>query len=213
VSAASGTFEPALNVLFVVTEHARFLNAERRLRYERAANLLQELVGVPPVVRHYTDPELFPPHSDAVVISGSDAPWADHDHNELERLRDFAARCGRPVLGICAGMQLLAQCLGGSVDHAVERESGYQPVQVDQPEGLFSGLPEQITVYQSHTDEITTLPTDFRVLASSRQSRIQAIAADSLGFWGTQFHPERATEEHPAGRVVLENFFALVRGR
>ena len=213
MSAASGTFGPALNVLLVVTEHARFLNAERRLRYERAANLLQELVGVPPVVRHYTDRDLFPPHSDAVVLSGSDAPWAAHDQNELQQLRDFAAGCGRPVLGICAGMQLLAQCRGGSVDHAAEPESGYLPVEVAHGDGLFRGLPEQVTVYQSHTDEITTLPTEFRVLASSPQSRIQAIAADSLGFWGTQFHPERATDEHPAGRVVLENFFALARGR
>ena len=201
-----------MNVLLVVTEHQRFLNAERRLRYERAANLLRELAGVPPVIRHYTDREIFPPHSDAIVLSGSDAPWADHDESELQQLRDFATGCGRPVLGICAGMQLLAQCAGGSVDHAAESERGYLPVDVGDHDGLFCGLPERITVYQSHTDEITTLPAEFRVLASSPQSRIQAIAADSLGFWGTQFHPERATDEHPGGRVILENFFALARG-
>jgi GMP synthase-like glutamine amidotransferase len=51
------------------------------------------------------------------------------------------------------------------------------------------------------------------VLASSPESRIQAIAADSLGFWGTQFHPERATDEHPYGHVVLQNFLALARRR
>ena len=200
-----------MNVLFVVTEHGRYLNDARRQRYERAAQLLRELVGVPPCVRHYTERDLFPPYSDAVVLSGSDAPWADHDPDELQRLRDFAAGCGRPVLGICAGMQLLAQCAGGAVDHAAEDERGFLPIDVADRDGLFGGLPEQVIVYQSHTDEITSLPDAFRLLATSPQSRIQAIASDSLGFWGTQFHPERATDEHPAGRVILENFFALAR--
>ena len=200
-----------MNVLFVVTEHGRYLNAERRQRYERAAQLLRELVGVPPCVRHYTERDVFPPYSDAIVLSGSDAPWAEHDEDELQLLRDFAGCCGRPVLGICAGMQLLAQCAGGSIRHATEGEQGFLPIRIADHEGLFCGLPEQVTVYQSHTDEIAELPAGFRVLASSPGSRIQAIAADSLGFWGTQFHPERATDEHPAGRVVLENFFALAR--
>ncbi|MCP9487573.1 MAG: gamma-glutamyl-gamma-aminobutyrate hydrolase family protein [Gaiellaceae bacterium MAG52_C11] len=206
-----------MKVLFVLTEHVGHLNAERQRRYARAARLLEELAGVPPRVVHYADRDAFR-DSNAIVLSGSDAPWPDHDEAELERLRDFAAGCGRPVLGICAGMQLLAQCAGGAVGHARESERGFLPIQLAEGEiaagdGLFHGLPERVTVYQSHTDEITRLPEAFRVLASSPQSHIQAIAADSLGFWGTQFHPERATNEHPAGRVVLENFFALARAR
>ena len=203
-----------MNLLFVVTEHARFLNAERRLRYERAANLLQELVGVPPVVRHYTDRELFPPHSDAVVLSGSDAPWADHDENELQQLRDFAAGLRPP----CAG-DLCRDAAARPVQGRRGRPRGRDASAVSSRSSSPSRRrpvprpPERITVYQSHTDEITELPAAFRVLASSPASRIQAIAADSLGFWGTQFHPERATDEHPAGRVVLENFFALARER
>jgi len=201
-----------VNVLFVVTEHTRYLNAERQRRYERTAQLLEELAGTPPTVVHYADRAAFC-DSDAVVFSGSDSPWAEHDASELGRLRDFAAGCGRPVLGICAGMQLLAQCAGGEIEHAAEAERGFLPIEVTEGSGLFRGLPERVTVYQSHTDEITVLPQGFRILASSPQSRIQAIASDSLGFWGTQFHPERATDEHPAGRIVLENFFELARER
>jgi GMP synthase (glutamine-hydrolysing) A subunit len=202
-----------MNVLFVVTEQERYLNAERKQRYERAAQAVRELTGVPPTLVHYTDRELFPPHADAIVLSGSDAPWAEHEDEELQKLRAFVAGCGRPVLGICAGMQLLAECLGGTVEHAQEPERGFLPIDVTDADTLFRGLPERVTVYQSHTDEITSLPGEFRVLATSPQSRVQAIAADALGFWGTQFHPERATDEHPAGRVVLENFVALARGR
>ncbi|MBA2332523.1 MAG: gamma-glutamyl-gamma-aminobutyrate hydrolase family protein [Actinobacteria bacterium] len=201
-----------MNVLFVVTEHVRYLTAERRQRYERTAKLLEELADSPPTVVHYADPAAFH-ESDAIVLSGSDAPWAEHDEAELERLRAFAAGSCRPVLGICAGMQLLAQSAGGAVDHAAEAERGFLPIEVADGEGLFDGLGQRVTVYQSHTDEITELPEEFRILASSPRSRIQAIAADSLGFWGTQFHPERATDEHPAGRAILENFFALARDR
>ena len=199
-----------MQVLFVVTEQARFLNAERQRRYERTAKLVEELAGVPPTVVHYADRDDYR-DSEAVVLSGSDAPWAEHEPDELQRLRDFAAGCCRPVLGICAGMQILAQCLGGAVGRAAEAERGFLSIEVVDRDGLFGGLPERVTVCQSHTDEITVLPEEFRVLATSPLSRIQAIAADSLGFWGTQFHPERATDEHPAGRVVLENFFALAR--
>ena len=201
-----------MNVLFVVTEHARYLNPERQRRYEHTSQLLEELAGAPVRLVHYTDRNDFR-DSDAVVLSGSDAPWAEHDEIELRQLRDFAAGCGRPVLGICAGMQLLAECAGGAVGHAAESERGFLPIAISDGDGLFRGLPEQVTVYQSHSDEITDLPEAFRVLATSPQSRIQAIAADSLGFWGTQFHPERATDEHPAGRIVLENFFELARER
>jgi len=201
-----------LDVLFILTEHPRHLDAERTQRYERAAQVLREHAGAPPMVVHYVDRAAFR-DSDAIVLSGSDAPWAEHDGDDLERLRDFVAGSGRPVLGICAGMQLLAQCAGGSLDHATESERGFLPIEVSDRDGLLRGLAERVVVYQNHTDEITSLPEEFRVLATSPRSRIQAIAADSLRFWGTQFHPERATDEHPAGRVVLENFFSLARER
>ena len=201
-----------MNVLFVVTEQSRYLNVERKRGYERAAQVLRELAGAPPTLVHYADPDAFQ-QSDAIVLSGSGAPWAEHEEDDLQRLRDFAAGCGRPVLGICAGMQLLAQCAGGSLDHAEESERGFLPIEIADDDGLLSGLPERVTVYQNHTDEITSLPEGFRVLASSPQCRIQALTADDLGFWGTQFHPERATDAHPAGLVVLRNFFALAGER
>ncbi len=199
-----------MNVLFVVTEQRRHLNGERTRAYERAAQVLGELTGAPPTLVHYADRDAFR-DSVAIVLSGSDAPWAEHEEDDLQRLRDFVASSGRPVLGICAGMQLLAQCAGGSLDHAEESERGFLPIEIVDGDGLLRGLPERVTVYQNHTDEITLLPEAFRVLATSPQCRVQALAADALGFWGTQFHPERATEEHPAGRVVLQNFFALAR--
>ncbi|MEP6811458.1 MAG: gamma-glutamyl-gamma-aminobutyrate hydrolase family protein [Actinomycetota bacterium] len=200
----------ALDVLFVVTEHLSHLDAERRRRYEDAAGVLARLAGSPLSVVHYADPDALRA-ADAVVLSGSDAPWAAHDERELQRLLGFVADCERPVLGICAGMQLLARCAGGTLDHAAENERGFQPIEVLDDRGLLHGLPAETTVYQSHTDEIRSLPEGFRVLARSAHCRVQAIAAEERRFWGTQFHPERTTVEHPDGLRVLRNFFSLVR--
>lgn len=173
--------------------------------------MLERLAGRPPTLVHYADPDAHRP-ADAVILSGSDAPWAVHDDRELERLLGFVADCGRPVLGICAGMQLLARCAGGSIDGADEAERGFQPIDVLDDRGLLDGFPSRSIVYQSHTDEVTSLPDAFRVLASSARGRVQAIAAETLRFWGTQFHPERATAEHPDGLRVLRNFVSLVQG-
>lgn len=77
---------------------------------------------------------------------------------------------------------------------------------------LMRGLGARAVVYHRHTDRVTSLPDGFRVLASTPRCPVQAAAAPELGFWGTQSHPERATQEHPDGLVALRNFFALAGG-
>lgn len=201
---------PPLDVVFLLTEESGHLTPERRRRYDEAAGLLAGLAGKPPRVLHYTEVDDLDGAS-AIVVSGSDAPWAAHDPGGLERLRGSLSRCGRPVLGVCAGMQLLAECAGGVVGHAGEPERGYLPVEVLDGGGLLAGLSAHPRVYLDHTDEIVSLPDGFRVLARSPACAIQAIVDERRRFWGTQFHPERAVDEHPAGRQVLENFFAIVR--
>jgi GMP synthase (glutamine-hydrolysing) len=199
-----------VKISFVVTEHPDYLDARRVRAQENAAQSVAAAAGREPELVHYTEAgSLSAP--DVVVLGGSDAPWATHDSRELDRLRASLARCGRPVLGICAGMQLLVQCAGGAIDHADEPEQGFQEIEVVDDRGLFSGMSRALTVYASHTDEVTLLPDGFRLLATSPGCRVQAVAADGHRFWGTQFHPERATAEHPDGLRVLESFFALVR--
>jgi GMP synthase (glutamine-hydrolysing) len=199
-----------VRISFVVTEHPAYLNRQRVRAQDKAARSVAAAAGRAPDVVHYTDAGSLSA-ADIVVLGGSDAPWATHDPRELDRLRNSLARCGRPVLGICAGMQLLVQCAGGAIDHAEVPERGFQEVEVVDDGDLFSGMSRALTVYASHTDEVTLLPGGFRVLATSPRCRVQAVAADEHRFWGTQFHPERATHEHPDGLRVLENFFALVR--
>lgn len=199
-----------MHILFVVTEHRSFLDARRRGRYAETARQLESLAGAAPAVAHYTEADSLGP-ADAIVISGSDAPWAAHDRRELDRLLAVVSARRRPTFGICAGMQLLVECVGGEVAHGDEPERGFLPIDVLDDADLLRGLPARATVYQSHTDEVTALPDGFRVLAASPSCRVQAIADETRGLWGTQFHPEHSTDEHPAGSLVLRNFVEIAR--
>ena len=200
-----------VRVDFVVTEHPSFLNAERARRYEEIRDVLSALAGVSVETVHYLEAGTLGPGP--VVLSGSSAPWAAHDPAELDRLGEAVLAVDAPVLGICAGMQLLARFAGGSVETMVpaEREElGYAPVEILEADGLFAGLSAAPTVFHDHRDEVTVLPEGFRVLARTESCAIQAVAVPDRRWWGTQFHPERFDEEHPDGERVLRNFFSLV---
>ena len=152
-------------------------------------------------------------HAHAVVLSGSSAPWAAHDPAALDRLGDVVGACGRPVLGICAGMQLLGRFAGARIDHAAQPEIGELEVEVVERDGLFRDVGDRPRVWQYHTDELTELPGGFRMLASSPRCRVQAFASEERGWWGTQFHPESYRSANPDGARILRTFFDLAAER
>ena len=203
-------------VTLVVTEHASRLSRERQRRYEGVRKQLERAAGRPVRAVHYARVRSLA-DSSAVVLSGSAAPWALHDRRELDRLGDVVLASESPVLGICAGLQLLATFAGGSVAPMTASgrrpERGYLPVDVLDDSGLLAGLPRRAILFQDHEDEVERLPPGFRVLARTPSCEVQAIADVERGWWGTQFHPERFDEEHPGGERVLRNFFALAAER
>jgi GMP synthase-like glutamine amidotransferase len=152
-------------------------------------------------------------HAHAVVLSGSSAPWAAHDPAALDRLGEVVGACGRPVLGICAGMQLLGRFAGGRIEHAAEPEIGELEIEVVERDGLFRDLSERPRVFHYHFDELVDLPDGFRILASTERCRLQAIASEERGWWGTQFHPESYRSANPEGASILRTFFELANGR
>jgi GMP synthase (glutamine-hydrolysing) len=111
---------------------------------------------------------------------------------------------GRPTLGICYGMQLMAHLLEGKVEPATEREFGPAELRVLGPSTLFDGLPPRQKVWMSHGDEILEPPRGFVVAARSGASRCAAMADEAHGLYGIQFHPEVAHTEH--GQAILRNF-------
>lgn len=198
-------------VTFVVTEHPSRLSEERRQHYERIRGRLEEIAGRPVSSAHYLDVEQLGPGP--VVLSGSAALWAAHDPAALDRLGVVVRAADAGVLGICAGLQLLARFAGGRVEPMAAAgrppEVGYLPLEVLDDSDLLAGLPGRATVFQDHQDEITELPGGFRLLARTAGCETQAIAAPERRWWGTQFHPERFDADHPDGGRVLANFFEL----
>lgn len=157
--------------------------------------------------------DLVAPDADALVLSGSFDPWALHRQRSLGRLNEELRRYQGPILGICAGMQILVRACGGVIETAARPVRGFAAVDVVDDGDLLAGLRPSFGAFQDHTDEITSLPSGFRVLASSDTCAIEAVAAEDRPWWGTQFHPECWTDEHPAGREILGRFGELARGQ
>ena len=120
---------------------------------------------------------------------------------------------GVPVLGICYGCQLLAHHLGGKVTEAQEntsREYGKTPTFYDTSCKLFKGLPETGQSWMSHGDYMAKVPDGFSLVAHSESCPNVAIADETRGFYGVQFHPEVNHTEN--GTKMLRNFLYEVCG-
>ena len=118
---------------------------------------------------------------------------------------------GVPVLGICYGVQLLAQFLGGHVEKGQKREYGKGTLTVTDTDcALFAGLPRTLQVWNSHGDKLTRLPRDFVVVGTTDNSDYAAIEHPKRRIFGIQFHPEVA--HTPRGREVLSNFVHKICG-
>ncbi|MFT3788802.1 MAG: glutamine-hydrolyzing GMP synthase [Tepidisphaeraceae bacterium] len=111
---------------------------------------------------------------------------------------------GVPVLGICYGMQLAAQMLGGEVKPAPSREYGRAHLKVVKHHPFVKGLPDDTTVWMSHGDQVHNLPDDFEPLATTPTCPYAAARHKTRPFYGVQFHPE--VTHTPRGEQVFKNF-------
>ncbi|MCM8782683.1 MAG: glutamine-hydrolyzing GMP synthase, partial [Candidatus Omnitrophica bacterium] len=111
---------------------------------------------------------------------------------------------GIPILGICYGMQLEGKFLGGEVSKAHRREYGYAELMQKVKNKLFLGLPNKFSVWMSHGDKIIKLPKGFKIIGSTENSPIAAIANEKKKIYGVQFHPEVIHTFY--GKKIFENF-------
>ncbi len=157
-----------------------------------------------------------------IILSGQSHSWDRYSRADLAGIFYVIRQAPKPILGICGGQQQIALAFGAPVDlierlgpgegyEGAFRERGYSTVDLTSQavDGIFEGLPETITVWESHCDEVKSLPPDFICTAANQVSDIQAMQHTSLPLFGVQFHPELFDQDNPDGRRVLENFLKL----
>ena len=130
-----------------------------------------------------------------IILSGG--PNSVYEAQEW-RAPQVVFELGVPVLGICYGMQTMAEQLGGKVESSGKREFGYAQIRARGHSELFNGIQDStndeghglLDVWMSHGDKVTELPAGFKVIASSDSCAIAAMADESRKFYAVQFHPE-----------------------
>ena len=111
---------------------------------------------------------------------------------------------GIPLLGICYGMQLIANHFQGKVGKSSDREYGRTELFIDNTRDLFSGLGKKIITWMSHEDKVSKLPKGFSCLAHTKNSPYAGFKNNELKIFGVQFHPE--VVHTPKGKIILKNF-------
>ena len=162
-----------------------------------------------------TDAEVRAFQPRGVILSGG--PESVTDANPPKSPEAVFALCV-PVLGICYGMQTMAQQLGGRVVASTEREFGYAEVTVTGANRLLDHLEDRrdtagravLDVWMSHGDRVAALPEGFTVSASTASIPFAAMADERRRFYGVQFHPE--VTHTPQGAHLLERFVREICG-
>jgi GMP synthase (glutamine-hydrolysing) len=114
---------------------------------------------------------------------------------------------GIPLLGLCYGHQLMAQCLGGKVVAGKYREYGIAQIDIAENSPLFKGLDACEQIWMSHGDAVEVLPPGFAVLGSTSGCKTAAMGNETARMYGLQFHPE--VTHTPKGMTILDNFLNL----
>jgi GMP synthase (glutamine-hydrolysing) len=160
------------------------------------------------IVRHSITAEQVKKHNPAgLILSGGPNSVYEEGAPKCDpRIFDL----GIPVLGICYGMQLACETLGGKVANAPAREYGRARVHITSHADLFAGIPEEIDVWMSHGDQVSAVSDDFEPLARTSTCPIAAVRHKTRPVFCLQFHPE--VTHTPLGGTILHNFLMAVCG-
>jgi GMP synthase (glutamine-hydrolysing) len=145
----------------------------------------------------------------AIVLSGG--PSSVYDQG-APKVAPGIFDLGIPILGICYGLQLMAETLGGKVVPGTEREYGAAKVRIDRADGPFARLAvgDEIDVWMSHGDRLEQAPDGFTPLGTSENTPLCAVGNAAKKMYGLQFHPEVA--HTPRGKALIEAFLFDVAG-
>jgi GMP synthase (glutamine-hydrolysing) len=225
-----------MRVVYVDTEHKRVhdhpeAGSRHRARLAEATDRLERIAGAPAELIGFA--EVSPARIEqsspaAIIIGGNTTDWGEFDFQEMAGLLEVIRAAPAPILGICAGHQLVGFAHHapwgplGPLQHlevdpdprfapGQRKQRGFHVVQLDASCALFRGLDATAVLFQSHYWQLDEVPRGFVVRASSPWSAIQAIERLDRPVFGVQFHPERYDTDHLHGAVILSNFIELAR--
>lgn len=149
-----------------------------------------------------------------ILAGGPESVTATH----TPRAPDIVFRGDIPVLGICYGMQTMAEQLGGKVEGSDKQEFGYAQVKLNLPGALFENIKDHVDedgsplldVWMSHGDKVIGVPSDFDITASTESAPIAAMQHRTRPLYGVQFHPE--VTHTLQGLRILEQFAVHICG-
>ncbi len=219
-------------ILFVDTEHqsgyekphGQWLMAARtRIKYR-----LEDVTGDEVYLVRYnllTDRLLGRLSIRAIFFSGSSSTPADFGQGGQDAMFEVIREAAVPMFGFCGGMQVIGAAFGvppgeiGTIpdgeedpnpeqNPGMQKEYGYFAMPLTGSHPVLEGLGPAPIMRNAHSWELKAVPEGFRVLAATSITPIQMIVNEQRRVVGTQFHPEYWTEEHPAGKRMIQNFCA-----
>jgi GMP synthase (glutamine-hydrolysing) len=172
------------------------------------ARRVRELNVYSEIVPHrITAAEVAAKAPSAIILSGG--PKSVHVEG-APALDPAIYELGVPILGICYGVQLIAQQLGGTVGRGMRGEYGRARLQRAGASALLDGTPDEQDVWMSHFDAVTEAPAGFTATASTPDAPVAAMECTDRGIYGVQFHPE--VVHSPFGMQVLQRFLHDLAG-
>ncbi|MEZ4620297.1 MAG: hypothetical protein R2867_32975 [Caldilineaceae bacterium] len=199
----------------------RLMAARVRIKYR-----LEDLTNQPCLIVRYNkvSTDLLRHYEiQAIFISGSGTDPDQYNPAEQAGMYDALRTKQWPAFGFCGGMQAMSESFGVPIERigalgpneedpnpnfapGYKKEFGYEPVQLLKPHPILEGLGEAPVFRHAHSWEVKSVPAGFSLYASTATTPVQLIIHDALPIVGTQFHPEYWTDEHPAGKILIENF-------
>ena len=143
-----------------------------------------------------------------IILSGGPLNVYENDKFKFDKK---VLRLGVPVLGICFGHQILSKELGGKVKTSKDREFGFAKITKASNSILtknFFNNNNTSNVWMSHADQVSKMPNGFKVVASTKNSKLTIIENSKNNFYGVQFHPE--VTHTPKGKILFRNFLFLI---
>lgn len=149
-------------------------------------------------------------HPEGIILSGGPySAWEKEKLGNCDKIIELCMESDTPILGICLGHQIIASHFNGKIEKGKISEYSKVEIKIIEEDDIFKRLGKEITVWESHNDEVVEIPENFIWLAYSEICKYEAIKHKERKIYGVQFHPEVA--HTPKGAEILKNFVDLCK--